>query len=206
VLKASLIVLSVLAVSAIIAAAALMVVMGMINNPPQARPDSVTVREDTPTPITLRSSDKDGDELTYYVVTGPSHGTLSGTGPRVTYVPEANYSGLDSFTFIANDGAADSNNATVSLIVEAVNDPPVANHQSVMTKVDRAASISLTGSDIDSDALKFAIVGEPERDGPQPDLHAQPKLQRPRQLYVQGERWNGGQLSRNRLDRSHAGK
>ncbi len=162
-LKISLIALSIAAVLVIVVAAALMAFMGMINNPPLARPDSVMVQEDTPTPITLRSSDPDGDELTYYVIAGPSHGALSGTGPRMTYVPASNYNGPDSFTFIVNDGAIDSNSATVSLAIKAVNDPPVANHQSIMTKVDKSASITLTGSDIDSGALEFAVVAEPAR-------------------------------------------
>lgn len=161
VLKTILIVLAVAAVLVVIAAAALMAFMGMINNPPQARPDSVTIQEDTPTTITLRGSDPDGDELAYFVVVAPSHGTLSGTGPRVTYSPAPNYNGPDSFTFTVNDGAVDSNNATVSLMIKAQNDPPVANHQSVMTKVDRSASITLTGSDIDGDASTFAVVAEP---------------------------------------------
>ena len=43
-----------------------------------------------------------------------------------TYTPAANYNGPDSFTYKANDGAADSNVATVSLTVTAVNDAPVA--------------------------------------------------------------------------------
>jgi cellulose biosynthesis protein BcsQ len=161
VIKTSLIVLSIAAVLLIIAAAALMAFMSMINNPPLARPDSVTVQEDTPTPITLSGTDPDEDALTYHVTTGPSHGTLSGPGPGMTYTPESNYSGSDSFTFRVNDGAVDSNTVTVSLVIKAANDPPVANHQSVMTKVDRSASITLTGNDIDSDTLKFAVSAEP---------------------------------------------
>ena len=50
------------------------------------------------------ATDADGDTLTYSVSTGPSHGTLSGTAPYLTYTPAANYNGSDSFTFKANDG------------------------------------------------------------------------------------------------------
>ncbi|MHC4677487.1 MAG: Ig-like domain-containing protein [Planctomycetota bacterium] len=161
-LKASLIVLSVFALLLIIAAAALMAFMNMINNPPVARPDSVTVQEDTPTPIALRSSDPDQDELNFYVISGPSRGALSGAGPRMTYTPESNYSGPDKFTFIVNDGAMDSNSATVAITVVAVNDPPAAAGQSVTTKVDRSVPIVLSGSDTDSDTFKFAVAAEPE--------------------------------------------
>ena len=51
--------------------------------------------------------------------------TLNANG-SFTYTPAANYNGPDSFTYKANDGAADSNVATVSLTVNAVNDAPVA--------------------------------------------------------------------------------
>jgi hypothetical protein len=80
----------------------------------------------------------------------------------MTYTPEPDYSGPDSFVFIVNDGAADSNEATVSLTVTAVNDAPTANHKSLMTKINRSASISLTGNDIDSDTLKFTVCTQPE--------------------------------------------
>ncbi|MHC4299583.1 MAG: Ig-like domain-containing protein [Planctomycetota bacterium] len=137
-------------------------ILNMSNTPPLAEPISLTMQEDTTTPITLLGSDRDGDRLSYRVLTDPAHGTLIGTGPGLTYEPAANYSGWDSFTYAVNDGEIDSNAVTVSLMITAVDDVPTANHQSVMTKVDRSASIKLTGSDIDSDKLSFAIVSQPE--------------------------------------------
>ncbi len=94
------------------------------NTPPVANAQSVTTNEDTAKAITLTASDVDGNPLTYSVVTGPTNGSLSGTAPNLTYTPGANYNGSDSFTFKANDGAADSNTATVSITVSAVNDAP----------------------------------------------------------------------------------
>jgi cellulose biosynthesis protein BcsQ len=161
ILKGCLIVLAIAALLVVIAVAGLLAYMNMINNPPVARPDSVTVQEDVPTPITLRSSDRDGDELSYYVISGPSHGALRGTGSHLTYTPESNYSGPDSFTFLVNDGAVDSNSATVAITVQPVNDPPVANQQSVTTKVDKSVPIALSGSDTEGDALQFAIGAQP---------------------------------------------
>jgi hypothetical protein len=87
------------------------------NRPPQASDQSVTTAQDTPIAITLVASDLDGDDLTYAVVTGPTHGTLTGTAPDLTYTPEAGYIGPDSLTFKANDGIADSNVATVNISV-----------------------------------------------------------------------------------------
>ena len=68
----------------------------------------VAVTEDVAKAFTLVASDPDGDALTYIIISGPSHGTLSGTAPNLTYTPAANYNGSDSFTFKVNDGTVDS--------------------------------------------------------------------------------------------------
>lgn len=82
------------------------------NQPPVATDQSVATDEDTAKAITLTASDPDNDPLTYSLVSVPAHGSLSGTMPDLTYTPDANYTGPDSFTFKANDGQADSNVAT----------------------------------------------------------------------------------------------
>ena len=86
----------------------------------------VTVQEDTPKVITLVALDAENDALTYVVLSGPSHGSLSGSGPNRTYTPSPEYSGPDSFTFRTFDGTSFSNIASVSITVVSVNDPPVA--------------------------------------------------------------------------------
>jgi Tol biopolymer transport system component len=90
------------------------------NTPPVAQDGSASTDAGTPVTITLVATDADGDPLTYAIVTGPAHGTLSGIAPNLSYTPAAGYSGPDSFTFTANDGSADSNVATVSITVNAV--------------------------------------------------------------------------------------
>jgi len=154
--------LSIAAIILVIIIVALMIILDITNNPPVASPDYITVQEDKPAPITLMASDLNEDRLTYHIVKGPSHGKLSGTGPELTYTPESNYCGPDSLSFMVNDGTADSNTVTITLSVEAVNDPPVAHHQSAMTRMDRSVFISLTGSDVDSDELKYIITTQPE--------------------------------------------
>jgi VCBS repeat-containing protein/predicted outer membrane repeat protein len=132
-----------------------------VNDAPVANAQSVTTAEDTAKAITLTGSDADGDPLTYSVVVGPSHGTLSGTAPNVTYTPAANYNGADSFTFKGNDGTVDSAPATVSITVTPVNDAPVANAQSVTTAEDTAKAITLTGTDADGAPLTYSVVVGP---------------------------------------------
>jgi hypothetical protein len=87
------------------------------NTPPTANGQSVSTQKNTAKAITLTAADPDGDPLTFSIVAQPSHGSLSGSPPNVTYTPATNYTGSDSFTFKANDGKADSNVATVSITV-----------------------------------------------------------------------------------------
>jgi phosphodiesterase/alkaline phosphatase D-like protein len=131
------------------------------NTPPVADDQAVSTDEDTPVAITLTGSDVDEDALTFGVVDGPTNGVLSGSGANLTYTPDADYNGTDSFTFQANDGQADSNVATVSITVNPVNDAPVADDQAVSTQEDTPVAITLTGSDVDEDTLTFGVVDGP---------------------------------------------
>src|SRR5207247_397050 len=84
-----------------------------------------------------------------------------------SYTPAANYNGGDSFTYKANDGSLNSNTVTVSLTINAVNDPPVAVADSYSTDEDTLLSVNAaTGvlsndSDIDSASLTAVLVSGP---------------------------------------------
>jgi hypothetical protein len=91
---------------------------------PVANATTVETEEDTPVAIGLSGSDPEKDVLSYAVVSGPGHGTLSGTAPNLTYQPATNYFGLDAFTFKVSDGKLESAVAEVAIVVRAVNDAP----------------------------------------------------------------------------------
>ncbi|RYD21304.1 MAG: tandem-95 repeat protein [Verrucomicrobiaceae bacterium] len=148
-----------------------------VNDAPVAIARSLTSSEDAPLSIVLTGSDRDGNSLTYTVVSGPSNGSLSGTAPNLTYTPAANFSGNDSFTFRVNDGTVNSANATVSISVAAVNDAPVATPKSATTVEDTAVAVTLTGTDVDNSALSFSIVTQPAKgtlSGTPPNVIYQP--------------------------------
>jgi hypothetical protein len=132
-----------------------------INDPPVAVSATLTTSEDTTAPVALAASDIDSGNLTFNIVAGPAHGTLTGVAPNLVYTPAANYSGPDSFSFQASDGMVASNNATVSIAVTAINDPPVAVGATLTTSEDTAAPVALAASDIDSGNLTFNIVAGP---------------------------------------------
>lgn len=86
---------------------------GVTNLPVFAYPQSVTMLQNTNLAITLFGSG--GTNMTYTISTSPTHGTLTGTAPILTYTPAANYSGSDSFTFYVNNGVSNSVPATISI-------------------------------------------------------------------------------------------
>ncbi len=93
-----------------------------VNDPPVARDQALETNYYTSKNLTLTATDVDNspDSLTYTVVTPPAHGSLSGTAPHLTYMPAPNYRGGDSVAFQANDGRANSNLATVTIIIDDV--------------------------------------------------------------------------------------
>jgi hypothetical protein len=132
-----------------------------VNDAPVALAKSVTTQEDTPVVVVLAASDKEGQSLSYVIVSGPAKGTLSGTAPNLTYTPSADFSGADSFTFKVNDSLADSNIATVSITVTPVNDAPVALAKSVTTQEDTAVAVVLAASDKEGQSLTYSFVSGP---------------------------------------------
>ncbi|WP_309894624.1 Ig-like domain-containing protein [Archangium sp.] len=134
-----------------------------VNDAPVATAQSASTNEDTGVSIMLAGTDVDGNPLTYSVVQAPSRGTISGTPPSITYTPSADYHGPDTFTFRANDGLANSAEATVSLTVRPINDAPLAVTQNVSTNEDTAVSITLSGTDVDGDTLTYTVARAPAR-------------------------------------------
>ena len=131
------------------------------NDAPVAQPVSATTLEDTPVAVTLTAMDVDSTPLTYTLVTPPANGTLTGTAPHLTYTPNANFHGTDSFTYRVSDETDTSNEATVSLTVMAQNDAPVAQSATVPTNEDTAVSLTLTATDVDSATLTYTVVSGP---------------------------------------------
>src|SRR5207244_3538338 len=98
------------------------------------------------------------------LVSSPAHGTLVfNSNGSFTYTPGANYNGPDSFSYKANDGAADSNTAVVSINVTAVNDAPVANPDSYSIAEDNTLNVASLGVlandiDVDGDTLSAVLI------------------------------------------------
>jgi VCBS repeat-containing protein len=129
-----------------------------VNDPPAATDDAYSTAEDTLRTVAApgvlgNDSDPDGDQLTAVVASGPGHGSLilSADG-SFTYTPATNYNGTDSFTYRVSDGTLQSDPATVTITVNAVNDAPtvaVAAGGTCGTD-DHSGTVKLTVADVDS--------------------------------------------------------
>jgi Ca2+-binding RTX toxin-like protein len=116
--------------------------------------------------IVLTASDS--DPLTYRVVTGPAHGVLQGVAPNLSYAPDTEFSGVDGFTFVANDGQSDSNLATVTINIAPVNHAPSFTKGPNITLLEDsgaysaawASNISAGPPNESGQALTFAVTGD----------------------------------------------
>ncbi|MGC9502491.1 Ig-like domain-containing protein, partial [Baaleninema sp.] len=139
------------------------------NTAPTASDGSATTDEDTAVTGTLTASDSDGDDLTYSVASEPTNGSVTITDASTgayTYTPDADYNGSDSFTFTANDGTEDSEPATITITVDAVNDAPtftkganqsVYNNVGAQTVTDWATDISPGATDESGQTVTLSI-------------------------------------------------
>jgi len=132
-----------------------------VNDRPAARDTALTgLSEDVTVQFELPCRDVDGDPLTVDVVDEPDYGTLTVlTGTTCRYVPDPEYYGADAFTFYVRDAVMPSETVTVSLVIESVNDTPVAVAPSEPVQVveDGHAEFSLSGTDVDGDSIRLNI-------------------------------------------------
>ncbi|MDG2804993.1 tandem-95 repeat protein [Vibrio parahaemolyticus] len=132
--------------------------------------DKATVVEDTPTIIKVLGNDTfegDGKVVSLDANNGPANGTVSvNPDGSVTYTPNDNYHGTDSFTYIVTSGGV-SESTTVSVDVTPVNDAPVAKDDIATTQEDTAVTIDVlpNDTDVDGDKLSIQSASVPEAQG-----------------------------------------
>uniref|UniRef100_UPI0015DF3DAE tandem-95 repeat protein n=6 Tax=Vibrio parahaemolyticus TaxID=670 RepID=UPI0015DF3DAE len=122
--------------------------------------DKATVVEDTSTVIKVLGNDTfegDGKVVSLDTNNGPANGTVSvNPDGSVTYTPNDNYHGADSFTYIVTSGGV-SESTTVNVDVTPVNDAPVAKDDIATTQEDTAVTIDVLPNDTDVDGDKLSI-------------------------------------------------
>lgn len=131
----------------------------------QGASTSVNISEDgapTAFALTLTATDADNDPLSWRISSAAENGSASVNAGLVSYTPQANYNGNDSFVVEVSDGEA-SDSITVNVVIAAVNDAPSISGTPV-TSLDQDTSYSFvpTATDIDTnDVLTFSISNKP---------------------------------------------
>ena len=135
------------------------------NTRPLAVDDAFTTNEDTPAVLTVLANDSDPDtaadptntiDVTTVTIggTGPANGTaVANADGTVTYTPNVNFNGIDTFTYVVRDTVgAFSNPATVTVTVSPVNDPPIAVNDVASVNINNSTIISVLANDTDPEA------------------------------------------------------
>lgn len=146
-----------------------------VNDAPIGMNDQYATDEDVPLTIgsvagaLANDSDVDNDLLQAKLAVGPEHGTLElNVNGSFTYTPDENYHGTDAFIYQIDDGSVLSQLIVVELLVNSVNDTPVARNDEYVIDEDQAlviaaaASVLLNDSDVDGDALQALLGVGPE--------------------------------------------
>jgi hypothetical protein len=103
-----------------------------VNNQPIATNDTATTNQNTSIDIDVLSndSDPDGDPVTIVALTPATYGLIKFLGNTIRYLPAANFTGTDNFTYTVGDGKHGRASATVTI---TVNTAPTAQNDSGTT-------------------------------------------------------------------------
>ncbi|WP_371188823.1 Ig-like domain-containing protein [Thalassotalea maritima] len=135
------------------------------NLAPVATDDSTITNEDVAVDITplVNDTDANRDDLNIESFTQPANGTVKLSGNTLTYSPNKDYYGLDSFTYTVTDGEMVSNTAIVYVDVTAVNDAPVIGTIPALNlDEDTNGTMVVIASDVDNDPLTIDNITQPQ--------------------------------------------
>jgi len=130
-----------------------------INAPPVANDQPVTLTEDTVANIIADASNTDSDALILTITAATQSGSIEVNlaGDGFTYLPDANYSGADSFTYSATDGL-EADSAVVTLTVSPENDLPNLTKNQFTAVTGTEKTFNLVATDVDLDNVVFSLV------------------------------------------------
>lgn len=152
------------------------ITVNAVNDAPIASDDTVVVTANTAKEIDVLANDTpnpggESDTVTLSIEAGdgPAHGTVSVTNNVVTYTPDDDFVGTDSFVYTLSDGQGGVDTATVSITVnEIANNAPIANNDTAVVTKNTAKVIHVLGNDTpnpggetDTVTLSIATGDEP---------------------------------------------
>ncbi|RCR63371.1 tandem-95 repeat protein, partial [Vibrio harveyi] len=145
------------------------VTVNPINDAPVAVNDTVTTDEDTAVTIDVLANDSDpeNDTLTITAASVPTEqGTVAIVDGKLVFTPAENFNGDATISYTISDGQL-TDDATVAVTVNPVNDAPVAVNDAVSTDEDTAVTIDVltNDSDLENDQLTITNASVPAEQG-----------------------------------------
>lgn len=131
-----------------------------VNDPPSAGDDAGNTDEGVPVtvPVLLNDEDPDGDPLAIESVGVPESGSALIVADGIEYTPNADFNGVDQFTYTVSDGQGGTATARVFIAVAGVNDDPIAQNDSASTQSEMPLSIPVLANDGDPDGDPIVIA------------------------------------------------
>ena len=134
------------------------------NTAPSAINSDFTLTEDTPLSQSLTAflTDAEGGSFTYSTLTAPAFGSVQWlSGNTFVYSPFINFAGTDNFTYRVCDSGNLCAEATVSLVITAVNDAPLAVSDILSLNEDTSLTGSIASNDIEAEGetIQYALTG-----------------------------------------------
>jgi len=130
-------------------------------NQPVVTDQNIETQEDNNLQLALIGTDPNDDPISFTIIEEPGEGILMGMGQYLTYIPNANFNGTDTFTFTASDENWTSELGLVTIVVHPVNDSPEANDIIISVLEDNIATFDLLGDDVDGDSLSYTLSSLP---------------------------------------------
>ncbi|HBY86409.1 MAG TPA: hypothetical protein DEO86_11085, partial [Colwellia sp.] len=141
---------------------AITVTVSSVNDEPTITiANTLTTDEDNNQNLSFTFDDVDGDTVSATVTTQATNGAASVSGTTVSYVPDANFNGNDSFTLTLTDGAGYTTTQAITVTVNSVNDEPTITIASTLTtSEDNNQSFTFTFSDVDGDTVSASVTSQ----------------------------------------------
>ncbi|ELS02123.1 hypothetical protein Xen7305DRAFT_00018340, partial [Xenococcus sp. PCC 7305] len=137
------------------------ITVGSVNDDPIANDDADTTDENTPatTAVLDNDSDPDEDSLTVTSATDGANGTtVVNADNSITYTPEEDFSGTDTYSYTIADGNGGTATANVEITVESINDDPIANDDADTTDENTPATTAVLDNDSDPDEDSLTVT------------------------------------------------
>ncbi|WP_435236755.1 tandem-95 repeat protein [Psychromonas sp. PT13] len=138
------------------------VTVNSVNDEPTITIDStLSTNEDNNQTLNFTFDDVDGDTVSATVSTQATNGTASVSGTTVSYVPNENFFGTDSFTLTLMDNAGFTTTQVISVTVNSVNDEPTITIDSTLsTNEDNNQTLNFTFDDVDGDTVSASVINQ----------------------------------------------